>query len=65
MTTKYPALSCSVLDTSRGSTRCSENNWHIMWKNVESHDMKLLKGAKAYLLLQAANLIIDEETMAQ
>ena len=35
------------------------------YKNVEKHDMKLPTGAKAYFLLQAANLIIDNERLAR
>ena len=35
------------------------------YRYVEKHHMKLLIGAKAYILLQAANLTIDNEQLAR
>ena len=35
------------------------------YRYVEKHHMKLLTGAKAYILLQAANLTIDNEQLAR
>ena len=32
VTTKHPALGCSLLVTSRGSIRCSEKKWHMKFE---------------------------------
>ena len=37
----------------------------IRYREVENHDMVLPSGAKAYFLLQAANLTIDNERLAR